>query len=119
MQVKPTDKHVRANFPFRSKSLYSKDFTSKNIKRHQSLKSIDQISLGKLWMGESTYNQSFQKPKRDLLDPLVKHIDKINKTLEDKLRLSIYPFIQEPPIRTISLSRHLQSVLPKNCWARA
>lgn len=39
-------------------------------------------------MGESTYNQTFQKPKRDLLDPIVKHIEKMNIKLEDKLKLS-------------------------------
>lgn len=93
IKVKHTDKHTRDNFPFRSKSVYSKEFTEKAVKRHRSLKSSDQISLGKMWLGQSTYNLNFQKPKSSLLDPIPKHVEKMNQTLNDKLRFSTNPFI--------------------------
>ncbi len=61
------------------------------MERHHSLKSLDQLKLGKMWLGESTYNKTFKKPKGgEHLQPLPPHIERMNKTLNDQLRFSNY-----------------------------
>lgn len=61
-QIKPTDKHIRDQFPLRSKSTYAKSYMSKSMKKDDYKYFNDQLRTGGNWYGGSSYGKFFDNP---------------------------------------------------------
>ena len=60
--VKPTDSFSMGSFPLNAKTTYGKEFEAKRTKRHNSLKAMDTLKSGGMWIGKSAYNMKFKNP---------------------------------------------------------
>ena len=78
--VKPTDKHVRADFPLRSKSTYTKEYVKKDSLKDDYTYFPDQLRTNSNWFGKTTYDNAFNNPNPEYFAKKVKLVEK----LEDK-----------------------------------
>lgn len=60
--VKPTDRHVRGYFPFRSKSTYSRSFVGYPSAKREVERTPDNLKTGQNWFGSTTYGSNFRQP---------------------------------------------------------
>ena len=91
IQVKPTDRHSIGSFPFKSSTTYGREFNVKNVRRHKSLKSVDNIKNGGIWLGKSVYNMKFQNPNPEdypKINPLMSKSEKVLKNPDFMNRFS-------------------------------
>ena len=91
MQVKPTDSFSMGQSPLNATSTYSKEFGAKVVRRHKSLKTMDNLKSGGMWMGKSVYNMKFESPKKGDYAKnlgLRSRSEKVLKTLDYSRRFS-------------------------------
>ena len=76
-QVKPTDKHTRADFPMMARSTYSNSFRDKPTTKPVKERIPDNLKSTNLWLGKSTYGNFFQQPNPEDYAKKVKNIEKL------------------------------------------
>ena len=89
--VKPTDRHIRGNFPLRSRSTYSGNFKRRPTKRDDYKYIPDQLKTGIYnWLGSTTYSNNFVQPNPEYMAKKVKQVEKKEEKAGNKLQFSTY-----------------------------
>lgn len=85
--VKPTDRHLRGNFPLRSKSTYAGNFMRRPAKKDDYKYIPDQLKTGIYnWLGSSTYSNNFVQPNPEYMAKKVKNVEKKEEKANNKLQ---------------------------------
>mgnify|MGYP000347893236 CR=1 FL=1 len=74
----------------------------KSVKRHKSLKSVDCIKNGGLWLGKSVYHMKFQNPNPEdypKINPLMSKSEKVLKNPDFMNRFSKNETIKKQVIK--------------------
>lgn len=100
--VKPTDRHTRDEFPLRSKSTYSHEFSSKKKQDDDYSYFPDQLRTGSRWFGKTTYGDFFSNPNPEYMAKQVKIVEKLEENPNFNRQYRTFPLTEKPPTRTIS-----------------
>jgi hypothetical protein len=77
--VKPTNKHLRGELPFLSKTVYSTEFVSKVNPKSDYERLHDSLRTGSNWFGGSTYEKSFRLPNPESYPAKAVNVEKYYK----------------------------------------
>ena len=110
-KVKPTNKHVRGDFPLDSKSTYEKSFNSFSCPKPITEKIPDSLKFTSLWLGETSYKNKFRQPNPEDYSPRAKNVEKLEVSPSYKRQYGNNKIIQKQHIRIAFWTRKWQHAL--------